>query len=264
MLFVYKEHWLKRYGRVGSRSALCERPQWQSARVRVYNETINCFHECSEFGLLWGKFKRYLVPHFTYVKNARQCDVSCKSRLFPGLTRATTVGLWLSFIPGAGQEGEVEAQRYHCLKVGVPARDLAVPGRIQSMAKILRSWNWSLVVDGCLCLILEEVSQIRTEQRFYSQWRNSPGKMAAGFHGWEWLSEVICGSIKWFSQYLGSTFVINSIWTYPQKFRKNKQTNKPEEHRKKFKTQGKEITKEESFLSIFINFLLNTFMCITL
>lgn len=93
MPFVYKEHWLKRYGRARSLSALCECPQWQSARVRVYNETINCFHECSEFGLLWGKFKRYLVPHFTYVKNARRCDISSKSRIFLGLTWATTVGL---------------------------------------------------------------------------------------------------------------------------------------------------------------------------
>jgi hypothetical protein len=40
----------------------------------VYNETINCFHECSEFGLLRGKFKRYVEPHFSYVNNTRWCN----------------------------------------------------------------------------------------------------------------------------------------------------------------------------------------------
>lgn len=142
MLFVRKEHWLKWYGSAGSCSALCECPQWQSAHVRVDNETINCFHECFEFGLLWGKFKRYLVPHFTYVSNARQCNISSKSRIFSELTWATVVGLL------TGLHSWRETQRHTMLLLEGRSSSQHCPavGKIQSVAKIPTSevglWWW--------------------------------------------------------------------------------------------------------------------------
>lgn len=56
-------------------------------------------------------------------------------------------------------------------------------------------------MDGCLCLTQKEVLQISTDQRFYSIAGEEilQGKKAAEFHGREWSSEVIYGSIKWFS-----------------------------------------------------------------
>lgn len=159
MLFVRKERWLKRYGSAGSSSALWERPQWQSARVRVDNETINCFHECFEFGPLWGKFKRYLVPHFTYVSNARRCNISSKSRIFSELTWATVVGL----LTGLHSWRETRRHTMLLLEGRSSSQHCPAVGRIQSGAKIPTSevglWWWM----GVVCLILEEVLQISAE-----------------------------------------------------------------------------------------------------
>lgn len=183
MLFVRKEHWLKRYGSAGSSSALWERPQWQSARVRVDNETINCFHECFEFGLLWGKFKRYLVPHFTYVSNARRCNISSKSRIFSELTWATVVGL----LTGLHSWRETRRHTMLLLEGRSSSQHCPAVGRIQSGAKIPTSevglWWWM----GVVCLILEEVLQIRAElvNKF------SRGKWLLGFMGGK-------DGVKWF------------------------------------------------------------------
>lgn len=186
MLFVRKEHWLKWYGSAGSCSALCERPQWQSVHVRVDNETINCFHECFEFGLLWGKFKRYLVPHLTYVSNARRCNISSKSRISSELTW-DSVPLMMGLLTGL--HSCRETQRHTVLLLEGRSSSRHCPGCWENpeCGKNTDFWNCSLVMDGCVCLILEEVLQISAElvNKF------SRGKWLLGFMGGK-------DRVKWF------------------------------------------------------------------
>lgn len=58
----------------------------------MYNEIINCFYECFEFGFLRGKFKSYLVLYFIYVNNIRRGSIFNESRVLGGFTLVYVVG----------------------------------------------------------------------------------------------------------------------------------------------------------------------------
>lgn len=73
-----EQHWLEQYGSADA-LALCRSPQWQSILVRVYNETINCFHDCCDTWSLAEHIQK-VFSAMSYVSNIRNRNICFSMR----------------------------------------------------------------------------------------------------------------------------------------------------------------------------------------